>query len=137
MTEIISISDRSTSTVVDNQTPAKPKPPGRKTLPARGDAQYGRSSVTNGAHMCLTPDAGNAAWGRRYRDIFDLLVGAADNEGQRQQARRCTALAIECEKFEAQIVAGQSIDRALYGILVDRFGRAIECLHDLKGATNK
>ena len=97
------------------------KPPGRKTPPAAGDAQYGRSSVTNGRRMYLDLEAGDAAWSRRFRDLYNIFVGDLNTEtlteGQRGMARRCATLALECEKFECQIAAGNAVDLALYGML--------------------
>ena len=49
-------------------------------------------------------------------------------EGQRQLARRCAMLAVECEKIEALGVAGQAIDLDCYGQLTDRIGRAFQRL---------
>jgi hypothetical protein len=46
------------------------------------------------------------------------------SEGQRQLARRCATIAIECEKLEGRAVTGEAIDLDLYGQLTDRLGRA-------------
>src|SRR5205823_93885 len=73
------------------------------------------------------------AWSRRFRDVLGEIIsdlGGSDcsSEGQRQLARRCTTIAIECEKIEAQAVAGKEIDLECYGQLTDRLGRAFQRL---------
>jgi hypothetical protein len=57
-------------------------------------------------------------------------LGGSDrlSEGQRQIARRCAMLAVECEKIEALGVAGEAIDLDTYGQLTDRMGRAFSRL---------
>ena len=57
-------------------------------------------------------------------------LGGADrlSEGQRQPARRCAMLAVECEKIEALGVAGGVINLDAYGQLTDRIGRAFQRL---------
>jgi hypothetical protein len=50
------------------------------------------------------------------------------SEGQRQLARRCAMLSVECEKIEALGVAGKAIDLDCYGQLTDRLGRAFQRL---------
>jgi hypothetical protein len=108
------------------------KPPGRRTHPMAGDAQYGRSSVTNGRHLHIQSDAGNTAWQRRYKDVFNLIVVDGDDEGARQQVRRVVSAALVCERYESELAAGKSIDLGLYGMMSDRFSRAIEYLYDLR-----
>jgi hypothetical protein len=108
----------------------------RKTRPAVGDQQYGRSSVTNGGRMYLDPAAGDTAWSRRGRDIYNLIIrdlGTDIDEAQLQQVRRCAMLALECERFECQIAAGNAVDLATYALLGDTYARAAQCLYDLKG----
>lgn len=45
------------------------------------------------------------------------------SEGQRQLARRCATIALECERLEARAVIGEPIDLETYGQLTDRLGR--------------
>jgi hypothetical protein len=48
---------------------------------------------------------------RSVRDWHvDLL-----SEGQKQLARRCSLLAVECEQIEAKAVVGEEIDLDAYG----------------------
>ena len=130
MTDIIGSASSATVEVGGSHKP-------RKTRPAAGDAQFGRSAVTNGRRMHIPPAAGDAAWSRRGRDIYNLIVsdlGTDINEAQRQQVRRCATLALECERFECQIAAGNEVDLATYALLGDTYGRAAQCLY---GLTNK
>jgi hypothetical protein len=131
--EIITTTDRTSmvTTEIDTQTPAKLRLR-RKTPPAAGDKQFGRSSITNGKKMHLPPEAGDAAWGRRFKDIYNLLVADTDNEAARQQARRCATIALACEKLESNSAAGKEIDLPLYTTLTTTYGQAIQCLYDLK-----
>jgi hypothetical protein len=69
-----------------------------------------RSKVTNGAAL-FSSDLidGRSAMSRRFRDVLGAIVGdlgGSDrlSEGQRQLARRCALLAVECEKLEARSV---------------------------------
>jgi hypothetical protein len=50
------------------------------------------------------------------------------SEGQRQLARRCATIALECERIEGHAVAGKEIDLDVYGQLTDRIGRAFQRL---------
>jgi hypothetical protein len=76
---------------------------------------------------------GDTAWSRRFRDLLAEIVsdlGGSDrlSEGQRQLARRCATISLECEKIEAHAVAGEEIDLDCYGQLTDRLGRAFQRL---------
>jgi hypothetical protein len=108
------------------------RPPGRSTRPMAGDAQYGRSSVSNGKRLHLTSDAGNASWQRRYKDVFNLIASDSDDEVARQQVRRVVSVALVCERYESALAAGKAIDMNQYGMMSDRFSRAIECLYGLR-----
>ena len=50
------------------------------------------------------------------------------SEGQRQLARRCATISIECEKMEGEAAQGRDIDLFTYGTLTDRLGRALQRL---------
>ena len=126
MTEAIEIIGRASATTT-SQAPLR-----RKTLPERGDPRYGKSSVTNGRRMHPLPTAGDAAWSRRFRDIYNLLIGDIDNEGARQQARRCATIALACERLESDSAAGKEIDLPLYSTLTQTYGQAIQRLYDLR-----
>jgi hypothetical protein len=96
--------------------------PGR--IPARKDQ---RSAVTNGKRLHVIRP-GDTAWARRFRDVLAEIVsdlGGSDilSEGQRQLARRCATIAVQCEKLEGEAAAGNDIDLDLYGTLTDRLGR--------------
>jgi hypothetical protein len=87
-----------------------------------------RSAVTNGHRLHVRP-VGDSAWSRRFKDLVAEItsdLGGADclSEGQRQLARRCATIALECEKIEVRAVSGQQIDLETYGQLTDRLGRA-------------
>jgi hypothetical protein len=91
-----------------------------------------RSAVSNGKRLHVEAP-GDGAWSRRFRDLLAEIVsdlGGPDHlsEGQRQLARRCATIALECERLEGQAVAGQSIDLDLYGQMTDRLGRAFQRL---------
>jgi len=91
-----------------------------------------RSRISNGSAILDGID-GRSREARRFRDVLGEIVsdlGGADHlsEGQRQLARRCAMLAVECEKIEAHGVAGTAIDLEAYGQLTDRIGRAFQRL---------
>jgi hypothetical protein len=91
-----------------------------------------RSRLTNGKDIVTGLDQRSRDY-RRFRDILCQIIadlGGADqlSEGQRQLARRCATIAIECERMESQSVAGKKIDLEVYGALTDRLGRAFSRL---------
>jgi hypothetical protein len=91
-----------------------------------------RSAVTNGSRL-FVDRPGDTKWARRFSDILAEIVidiGGADqlSEGQRQLARRCATIAIECERMEGEAAAGEKIDLDLYGTMTDRLGRAFHRL---------
>jgi hypothetical protein len=91
-----------------------------------------RSRITNGSAILEGID-GRSAPARRFRDVLAAIVsdlGGADHlsEGQRQIARRCAMLAVQCEQIEAAGVQGAAIDLDCYGQLTDRLGRAFQRL---------
>jgi hypothetical protein len=99
-----------------------------------------RSRVSNGSAILDGID-GRSKEARRFRDVLGEIVsdlGGADrlSEGQRQLARRCAMLAVECEKIEALGVAGELIDLEVYGQLTDRIGRAFQRLGVRRVARN-
>jgi hypothetical protein len=70
---------------------------------------------------------------RRFRDVLASIaadLGGVDrlSEGQKQIARRCAMLSVECEIMESAAVAGQPFDLDAYGQLTDRLGRAFQRL---------
>ena len=59
---------------------------------------------------------------RRFRAVLASIatdLGGADplSEGQKQIARRCAMLSVECEIMESVAVAGQPFDLDVYGQL--------------------
>jgi hypothetical protein len=95
-------------------------------------APKGRSKVTNGKQLFLEGDA-RLKVSRRFRDVLASIamdLGGADrlSEGQKQIARRCAMLSVECEIMESAAVAGQPFDLDAYGQLTDRLGRAFQRL---------
>jgi hypothetical protein len=95
--------------------PAKNRrPPGRKTKPAAGDLQYGRSRVTN--HKDLLPNLdGRSKSARRYRDLVHSYLaemGGEDNcsETQIGYLRRLCAIIVQSELLEARMVNGEDVD---------------------------
>jgi hypothetical protein len=107
------------------------KPP---TIRAGSDAKQPRtrSAVSNGSRLFVVRP-GDTAWSRRFSDVLAEIIGdlgGADllSEGQRQLARRCTTIAIVCEKMEGEAAAGAQIDLDAYGTLTDRLGRAFQRL---------
>ena len=77
-----------------------------------------------------------ATRGSRFRVDSDVLASSATDlgvvdrlsEGQKQIARRCAMLSVECEIMESAAVAGQPFDLDVYGQLTDRLGRAFQRL---------
>ena len=57
-------------------------------------------------------------------------LGGVDrlSEGQKQIARRCAMLSVECEIMESAAVAGEPFNLDAYGQLTDRLGRAFQRL---------
>jgi hypothetical protein len=95
-------------------------------------APKGRSKVTNGRQLFIDGDA-RLKVSRRFRDVLASIatdLGGADrlSEGQKQIARRCAMLSVECEIMESAAVAGQPFDLDTYGQLTDRLGRAFQRL---------
>jgi hypothetical protein len=108
---------------------ARNSPPARPVFADRPPAS--RSRVGNGAALFLEGTDGRSAAARRFRDVLAEIasdLGGIENlsEAQRQLARRCALLSVECEKMEARAVAGEPIDLDLFGQLVDRLGRALQ-----------
>src|SRR5215207_7027839 len=92
-----------------------------------------RSGVTNGSALFLEGVDGRSATARRFRDVLAQIardLGGAEtlSEGQRQLARRCAMLSVECERLEASAIGGDEIDFHRFGQLVDRLGRALRRL---------
>lgn len=101
----------------------------------------GRSRVSNGSATFFDGCDGRSREARRFRDVLNEIVsdlGGPEHlsEGQRQLARRCAMLAVECEKLEALGVAGEPIDLNFYGQLTDRIGRAFHRLGLKRAAKN-
>jgi hypothetical protein len=95
-------------------------------------APKGRSKVTNGRQLFIDGDA-RLKVSRRFRDVLASIatdLGGADrlSEGQKQIARRCAMLSVECEIMESAAVAGEPFDLDVYGQLTDRLGRAFQRL---------
>jgi hypothetical protein len=95
-------------------------------------APKGRSKVTNGRQLFIDGDA-RLKVSRRFRDLLASIatdLGGVDrlSEGQKQIARRCAMLSVECEIMESAAVAGQPFDLDACGQLPDRLGRAFQRL---------
>ena len=93
-----------------------------------------RSRVSNGSRMFVDEAVdGRTKEARRFRDVLAEIVGdmgGADHlsEGQRQLARRCAMMSVECERMEGEAVSGKPIDLEAFGKLSDRIGRAFQRL---------
>jgi hypothetical protein len=95
-------------------------------------APKARSRVTNGRQLFIDGDA-RLKVSRRFRDVLASIatdLGGVDrlSEGQKQIARRCAMLSVECEIMESAAVAGEPFDLEVYGQLTDRLGRAFQRL---------
>jgi hypothetical protein len=56
-------------------------------------------------------------------------VAVADlPESDRQRARRCATIAIQCEKLEGEAAAGGNIDHKVYSLLSGQLGRNFDRL---------
>jgi hypothetical protein len=78
-------------------------------------APKGRSRVTNGRQLFIDGDA-RLKVSRRFRDVLASIatdLGGVDrlSEAQKQIARRCAMLSVECEIMESAAVAGESCRR--------------------------
>jgi hypothetical protein len=87
-------------------------------------APKGRSKMTNGRQLFIDSDA-RLKVSRRFRDVLASIapdLGGVDrlSEGQKQIARRCAMLSVECEIMESAAVAGQTFNLDAYGQLTDR-----------------
>jgi hypothetical protein len=87
-----------------------------------------RSTVTNGRQLFIDGDA-RLKVSRRFRDVLASIAPDLDgvdrlSEGQKQIARRCAMLSVECEIMESAAVAGERFDLDAYGQFTDRLGRA-------------
>jgi hypothetical protein len=95
-------------------------------------AQKGRSKVTNSRQLFIDGDA-QLKVSRRFRNVLASIatdLGGADrmSEGQKQIARRCAMLSVQCEIMESAAVAGLPFDLEVYGQLTDRLVRAFQLL---------
>src|SRR6266705_5479927 len=92
-----------------------------------------QSIVTNGKRLHVVA-TGNTPWARRFRDVFDQIaadMGDELSEAQRQIIRRCSLIAIECEKVECEAAIGKILDSHtldVYGRNASRLGRELQRL---------
>jgi hypothetical protein len=91
-----------------------------------------RSAVTNGRRLHVAAP-GDGAWQRRFRDVLEQIIADLSgpdglSEGQRQLARRCATIAIECEKLEGAAAAGADIDIGEYSLLTSTLVRVVSRL---------
>jgi len=105
-------------------------PANRLSAAARAKTQ--RSRVTNGKTPFVEADR-RGPWARRWSDLVAEIIsdlGGLDglSEGQRQLARRCATISIQCEKMEGEVAKGNDINLEMYGTLTDRLGRAFQRL---------
>jgi hypothetical protein len=100
----------------------------------QSDSPHGRTRVGNRVSLWLDGEVdGRSALARRFKEVFGEIaadLGGFDrmSEGQRQLARRCALLSVECERLEGQAVLGAEFDLDTYGQLTDRLGRAFQRL---------
>jgi len=102
----------------------------RKRLDIDPAVSRTRSAVTNGRRLFLDPIDQRSAISRRFADVLGEIVsdlGGQDavSEGEKQLARRCAALSVECEKMEQSLVTGEKFDADLYATLTNALGRAL------------
>jgi hypothetical protein len=95
-------------------------------------APKGRSKVSNSRQLFIDGDA-RLKGSRRFRAVLANIatdLGGADrlSEGQKQIARRCAMLSVQCEIMESAAVAGLPFDVESYGQLTDRLVRAFQRL---------
>ena len=100
----------------------------------QSDSPHGRTRVGNRVSLWLDSEVdGRSALARRFKEVFGEIsadLGGFDrmSEGQRQLARRCALLSVECERLEGQAILGAEFDLDTYGQLTDRLGRAFQRL---------
>lgn len=113
--------------------PAKPRTPPQTRAYGRVTQ---RSKVSNGNAHFVEGDE-RSSWARRWKDLLAEILsdvgsglgeGQSLSEGQRQLARRCATIALQCEKLEGLAATGEEIDLDEYGKLTDRIGRAFQRL---------
>ena len=97
--------------------------------PIAGRSPVVRSRVTNDNALLAGVD-GRSAIARRFRDVVDAIIsdmGGDDSisEGQRQLARRASALSVLCEQIEAKMANGGPIDANDYVRLVNALNRVL------------
>lgn len=89
-----------------------------------------KSKVSNGNKLFAAAD-GRSLWARRFRDIYSAHIadlGGAEmlSEGRLQLCRRAAAIAIECERLESRLAAGEEADVDQLSRLVGILGRTLE-----------
>ncbi len=94
-----------------------------------GRSPVARCRITNDSALLAGVD-GRSAIARRFRDLVDAIVsdlGGDDtiSEGQRQLARRASALSVQCEQIEADMANGGAIDLNDYVRLVNALNRVL------------
>lgn len=94
-----------------------------------------RSRVANGSTLWINEASvdSRSREVRRFRDILaeiisDLGGQVTLSEGQRQMARRCAMLAMQCEVMESSAISGGPFNVEIYGTVTDRLGRAFQRL---------
>ena len=104
--------------------------PAAVTMPSRQ-----RSRVANGATLWLDEAAvdSRSKEVRRFRDILGEIISdlggqATLSEGQRQMARRCAMLAMQCEVMNRRPSQAVRVRCGVYGMLTDRLGRPFQRL---------
>jgi hypothetical protein len=94
-----------------------------------------RSRVTNGTRVFAIGGDGRGAWTRRWKDLHEAHVAdlggpAGLSEAQTSLCRRCAALEVELEQFEARMSEGAATveDLDLYNRLTGNFRRLFETI---------
>ena len=97
-----------------------------------------RSRVTNLSSLFIgaaggRPIDGRTVQARRFRDVLEAILsdlGGRDglSEGEIQLARRCAALSVQCEVFEAHLAAGHDFDHEGFVTMVNALNRTLRSI---------
>jgi hypothetical protein len=120
---------------LDSPVDAATRPPGRKTVPQRGDRRHGRSKQTNGSQLLPGVD-GRSVWVRRCRDVIASHLsdlGGPDNTSaaERSIVRRAAVLTTELEQMEVRFALAEQASPAdidLYARVSANLRRLLEAI---------
>lgn len=82
--------------------------------PISDEMSYAASKLSNGTSLFLGHVDGRCIAARRWRDLYEMLVGVLGldtiTEPQKMLIRRAASLAVMCELEEARLARGEDVD---------------------------